>query len=242
MKNFLLITALLFSGSVLANDCADYDKACFYDSEGFLVSASNDGGNSFKYCSEGVAKLAPKAPPNPENYDDIDKFNADNADYYKTVGRQEERKTIKSERQQSTEDKAYNSRMEKWQLRRDDAVEEDPTYLADESKVVRVMQAYKNNAAFDVITSRKDGTKIMKYLSQHPEEMELIASSSPMETVAELGAISGRLSARMPKKKTAITTTPIKPGGMGGGAPAKSASEQAQAEYNAAENKKEFGF
>ena len=84
-------------------------------------------------------------------------------------------------------------------------------------------------AMSQAILMADDGPAIAYHLGQHPEEAERIAALSPIQAVYEIGKISLRLTAPVPRPKP----EPIRPLGSRSASTVKSPDEMSMAEYAA---------
>lgn len=153
-----------------------------------------------------------KAEPNPDDYADDNKLKADQDKW-----RQQERDKLRQEVSQELEQKQiqekeqrrYNKQVETYAQQRETAKENYENYEESEKLVDSVANMSDSGVIRQVILGSEQGTQIVDYLGNNPDELEKISEMSPLEQARVLGRIESKLDAK-PIKKTSSAPDPIR--------------------------------
>lgn len=178
-------------------------------------------------------------PPNLDDFATDAEYQTANQAY---IDRQVEARTQAQlpqsiQRQQAEREKSDKDAQ--WQYDCEKETEKNAAFPVNVANVERTLMHYKAGAMADAITTSDKNTLIVNHLAAHPEELERIATLSPLQQVMEVGVIQAKLS-HTPVKKITKAPEPVTPA-SGGSAP-KNMATMSQAEYNKYRNEQEMGI
>jgi hypothetical protein len=190
------------------------------------------------------AQVGALKEPNVDDYDDTGKYKTDVAAYYKQLSELNAKKEAAKTAHENSINQKIQQIRSSYDARRQQAVAKDPTYANYDTTV---SLSFESNRTHPIVEQRlmalDNATDIVTYLGKNPEKLHKIAHMGAMEPDAalmELGTLKAQLSAK-PDKNSQSAPKPISGNEGDGGAASKDWMKQSQSDYEAEQNKKEFG-
>jgi hypothetical protein len=168
--------------------------------------------------------------PNIDDYDDHDKFEEELNNYYKKraeIDAEEKARALDEANRQKQSSAKIN---QKWELAKEQELEDNPDFDANEIRVGRVLSLYNASHVAQAIVESDDGVKLVNYLAKNLDVAEEIAQKPQMAGLIELGKVASKLN-KKPEKKPSQAPAPVSRDKSGGSAN-KNISTMTQAEYN----------